>query len=48
MLAGLNVRDGEAGGNEGITYMALKTWSGSVTLRKVEKIIDLNGKHKTN
>lgn len=42
----LNVHDGEEGGNEGFTYITLKTWSGSATLRKVEKIIDLNGKQK--
>lgn len=38
--------DGEEGGNEGFTYIILKTWSGSVTLRKVEKIKSLNGKQK--
>lgn len=46
VLTGLNVHDGEDGGNEGFTYITPKTWSGSVTLRKVEKMIDLNGKHK--
>lgn len=42
----LNVHDGEEAGNEGFTYITLKTWSGCATLRKAEKIIDLNGKQK--
>lgn len=48
VLAGLNVHDSEEGGNEGFTYIILKTWSGSVTSRKVKKIIHLNGKLKEN
>lgn len=31
-----NVHESEKGGNEGFTYMAPKTWSGSAKMREVE------------
>lgn len=31
-----NVNESEKGGNEGFTYMTLKTWSGSAKMRELE------------